>query len=151
MFEDLERQMDALERQEVVEVTVEPRLGAFQLVFGPHLVAKLVGHVGRNQARCLDFPGPPMRRLKNEVPIKPSVAGKSSDSADMVGNYSSTTCLAETSPFRISPVSESTSNCAGLHVAQSSAPILQLTASSHCTSQSCGLIAASPLPSASLF
>ena len=31
MFEDLERQLDALERQEVVEVTVDPRLGACQL------------------------------------------------------------------------------------------------------------------------
>ena len=27
-MQDLERQMDALEREEVVEVTVEPRLGA---------------------------------------------------------------------------------------------------------------------------
>ena len=29
MLQDLERQMDALERQEVVEVTVEPRLRTF--------------------------------------------------------------------------------------------------------------------------
>ena len=32
MFEDLERQLDAFERQEVVEVTVDPRLEHFSLL-----------------------------------------------------------------------------------------------------------------------
>ena len=30
--QDLDRQMDALERQEVIEVTVEPRLRVFQFL-----------------------------------------------------------------------------------------------------------------------